>query len=220
MKNFLRNILLVVVAGVSFHASAQTQSHPLDTIYFYKSWAQMLYMEPSAYIVNPVIYADSDCEIYIETGNDEVNQMIEDEYIAFSRDAETFYINSNYLKKEFSGDVRVHEGFVPLFFNDKVAFIISYGPLTVKDVLFGNSGDEGITNRNVDYYNINFLNNSVNRVTHEYLSLLLEDYHDLKMRYEGMKDYKKDYIIEDYFFKYIDRATDDFMHPFILDLVE
>ena len=220
MKNFLRNILLVVVAGFSMLASAQTQSHPLDTIYFYKSWAQMLYLEPSAYIVNPVIYQDSDCEIYIETGNDEVNQMIEDEYIAFSRDAETFYINSDYLKKEFTGDVRVHEGFVPLFFNDKVAFIISYGPLTVRDVLFGNSGDEGITNRNVDYYNINFLNNSVNRVTHEYLSELLEDYHDLKMRYEGMKDYKKDYIIEDYFFKYIDRATDDFMHPFILDLVE
>ena len=58
------------------------------------------------------------------------------------------------------------------------------------------------------------------RVNSDYLSELLEDYHDLQMRYEGMKDYKKDYIIEDYFFKYIDRASEDFMHPNILDLVE
>ncbi len=58
------------------------------------------------------------------------------------------------------------------------------------------------------------------RVTHEYLSELLEDYPDLQMRYEGMKDYKKREIIEDYFFKYIDRATEDIMRPYILDLTE
>ena len=58
------------------------------------------------------------------------------------------------------------------------------------------------------------------KVNHSYLSELLEDYHDLQMRYEGMKDYKKQYIIEDYFFKYIDRATGDVMHPYILELVD
>ena len=47
----------------------------------------------------------------------------------------------------------------------------------------------------------------------------MTDYHDLKVRYEGMKDYKKRYIIEDYFYKYIDRASQDFMRPYILDLV-
>ena len=72
----------------------------------------------------------------------------------------------------------------------------------------------------MDYFYIDFVTSTVHRVTNEYLSHLLEDYHDLQMRYEGMKDYKKRYIIEDYFFKYIDRATDDFMHPNILDLVE
>ena len=46
-----------------------------------------------------------------------------------------------------------------------------------------------------------------------------EDYHDLQVRYEGMKDYKKPEIIEDYFYKYIDRVTGDFMKPYILDLV-
>jgi hypothetical protein len=56
-------------------------------------------------------------------------------------------------------------------------------------------------------------------VTHSYLSELLSEYHDLQMRYEGMKDYKKREIIEDYFYKFIDRATEDIMRPYILDLV-
>ena len=57
------------------------------------------------------------------------------------------------------------------------------------------------------------------RVTPKYLSHLLEDYQDLLMRYEGMKNYKKPEIIEDYFFKYIDRYTEDLMTPLIVDLV-
>ena len=221
MKNSLRNILLVVIAGVSLLAAAQTQPQPqpMDTIYFYRTWEQMLNLDPSAYIVNPVIYVESSVEVYIETGDEDINKMIEDEYIALSQGDSIFLINSDYLKRDFNGDVRVHEGFVPLFFNDKVAYIVSYGPVTVRDVLFGNSGEDGYTNRSIDYYYIDFLSQKVKRVTHEYLSQLLEDYHDLQMRYEGMKDYKKDYIIEDYFFKFIDRATVDFMHPYILDLV-
>ena len=58
----------------------------------------------------------------------------------------------------------------------------------------------------------------VQKVTPEVLSNLLESYHDLQMRYEGMKNYNKREIIHDYFYKYVDRATEDFMRPFILDL--
>ncbi|MBQ9822475.1 MAG: hypothetical protein IJM58_10165, partial [Muribaculaceae bacterium] len=72
----------------------------------------------------------------------------------------------------------------------------------------------------VDLYYIDFKNHMVRKVTPEVLSELLEDYHDLKMRYEGMKNYKKREIIFDYFFKYVERATDDIMRPFILDLVK
>ena len=72
----------------------------------------------------------------------------------------------------------------------------------------------------IDYYYIDFVNYKVRRVNPTVLSELLRDYHDLLMRYESMKDYKKRNIIEDYFFKYIKRATDDFMHPDILDLVK
>ena len=56
------------------------------------------------------------------------------------------------------------------------------------------------------------------KITPSSLSELLEDYHDLQMRYEGMKDYKKREIMLDYFFKYIERANQDVMKPYILDL--
>ena len=71
-----------------------------------------------------------------------------------------------------------------------------------------------------DFYYFDFVNRRVIKITPESLTGLLEDYHDLQMRYEGMKDYKKRYIIEDYFYKYIDRASEDILRPYIVDLVE
>ena len=192
---------------------------PRDTIYFYTTWEQMLYLQPEAFIVNPYFEVVTSYEVYMETGDDNINEMIRDKYIAISQGDSIWMINSEYLSKNFKGDNNRFAGFAPVFFNDKVAFVVGAGPLSVKDVLFGTDSDGYTTNPSA-YYNIDFLNHKIKRVTHSYLSELLEDYHDLQMRYEGMKDYKKQYMIEDYFFKYIDRATEDVMHPYILDLVE
>ena len=216
MKTWIRNILLLALTMSSVHAVAIEVPH--DTVYFYKTWEQMLNIEPSAYIVDPFIDAVTPYEVYVETGVEEVNDNIEKEYIAFSQGDSIWLINSNYLKKNFKGDVKGLDGFIPVFFNDKVAFITGNGPLSVKDILFGTDSD-GVTNYTQAYYYIDFLSLKVNRLTHGYLSELLESYHDLKMRYEGMKDYKQSYMIEEFFFKFIDRATQDVMQPYILDLV-
>ena len=218
MKNRLKFIVLAAIASMSLCATAQNMTVAYDTIYFYKTWEQMLYLQPSAYIVNPIIIAETPFEIYIETGYDEANQAIEKDYLALSQGDSLFLINSNYIKDFFKGDVKGLNGFIPLFFNDKVAYLTANGPLTVKDILFGNDRD-GVTPYTQAFYYLDFVNRTVKHVTHSYLSELLTDYHDLKVRYEGMKDYKKQYVIEDYFYKYIDRATQDFMHPYILDLV-
>ncbi len=220
MKNCLKYLLMTLVATIGIFADASAVEARHDTIYFYESWKQMLDLQPVAMIEDPVFVPYSDCEVFIETGIDETNDMIKEKFIAFSLGDSLWYMNSEYLKKNFKGDTKNMDGFFPVFFNEKIAYVISYSPLSVKDVLFGTNVD-GVTERNsVDNYHIDFLNHRVNRVTHEYLSSLLEDYHDLLMRYEGMKDYKKIEIIEDYFFKYIDRATDDIMRPYIVDLVE
>lgn len=217
MKKVLNTMMVVVaVALFSCHAAAAEESN--DTIYFYSTWQQMLDVEPEAYIVNPVFYDVNPYEIYFDLGDEKINDMILEKYIAISQGDSIWLINSEYLKKNFKGDCKHIDGFAPVYFNDKTAFVVSTGPLTVKDVLFGTDRD-GMTSYTYSYFYIDFLNQRVIRITHENLSKLLEDYHDLQMRYEGMKDYKKQEIIEDYFFKYIDRATHDFMHPYIVDLM-
>ena len=217
MKTCIRNFLLLALTMSSAHAGAVEVPH--DTIYFYKTWEQMLNLEPSAYIVDPLIETVTPYEAYIETGSEEINDNIEKEYIAFSQGDSIWLINSAYLKRNFKGDAKGLDGFIPVFFNDKVAFITGNGPLSVKDILFGTDGD-GVTTYTQSYYYIDFLNLKVNRLTHSYLSELLENYHDLQMCYEGMKDYKKSYMIEEFFFKFIDRATEDVMQPYILDLMQ
>lgn len=219
MKGSIKYLLLSLAAIICTSFSTAAVELPHDTIFFYESWKQMLDVQPVAMLVDPVLLPYTDCEIYIETGIDETNDMIKEKYIAFSVGDSIWFMNSEYLKKNFKGDTKNMDGFFPVFFNEKIAYVISYSPLSVKDILFGTTED-GITERNsIDNFHIDFLNHRVKRVSHDYLSRLLEDYPDLKMRYEGMRDYKKKEIIEDYFFKYIDRASDDIMRPYIVDLV-
>ena len=171
-------------------------------------------------IINPMFDVVSPHEIYIVTGDERLDYKLMDEHLAISMGDSIWLISSNYLKKDFKGDVRHLNGYVPVFFNDKTAFVTQLGKLSLKDVLIGSAVDFEYTSNAVDYYNIDFEKHEVKKVTPEYLSELLGAYHDLQMRYEGMKDYNKHYVIEDYFFKYIDRATEDFMRPSILDVAQ
>lgn len=218
MRKLIHHIMLVLVAMSSTLALADT---PNDSIYifFYKNWEQMLNMEPVAMIVNPLFDVESPYEVYFVTGDDNVDERIKEDFIAFSLNDTSWYLNSRYIKRCFKGDVKHVHGYVPLYFNEKTAFVISTGPVTVKDVLFG-SGPDGVTTSPIDYYYLDFLNKRLERVTPDYLSTLLDNYRDLLMRYEGTKDHKKLYVIEDYFFKFIDRYTDDLMTPFIVDIVD
>lgn len=220
----MRNIykyLLISLASIIYmmpnHASATTMPH--DTIYFYESWKQMLEVEPVAMVVDPIFDIYSSGEIYLETGMNKTNDLIREKYIAFSLGDSLWYMNTEYIKKNFSGDTKNMNGFCPVFFNEKVAYVVSNAPLSFKNILFGTYPD-GITEIEVDNYHLDFLNHRVKRVTPEYLVELLGDYHNLQMRYEGMKNYKKHEIIEDYFFKFIDQATDDIMRPNIIDLTK
>ncbi len=219
MKTIFRNIILLAfMALASFNASAYTVPH--DTIYFYSTWQEILDVQPVAMIIDPVCDAVSPYEIYIETGLDNVNEKIRKDYIALSQGDSLWLINGDYLKRNFGGDAKNINGFSPFFFDEKTAFVVSPRPLNVKDILLGNDVDGMTSYGTPEYYYIDFLNKRVERVTYTYLDKLLEDYRDLQMRYEGMKDYKKSYIIEDYFFKFVDRVSQDIMRPYILDLVD
>ena len=214
MKNRMRNIIvLMVLAMTSIQAVALTSEMPHDTIYFYNTWEQMFNEEPVIALVDPWIETITPYDVVITADDSRISERV----VAATLGDSIWLINTHYLRQNFGGDAKKLSDFVPLYFNEKVAFVVSDAAMSVKDILFGPSEDyypEG------DYFYIDFQNRKVLKVTPAVLSALLEDYHDLQMRYEGMKDYKKRHIIEDYFFKYVDRATQDFMRPTILELVD
>ena len=216
MKNLIRNIILfVVLATASLQAMAFSLPH--DTVYFYNTWEQILSDSPKLMYVDPWVDPITPYEVVIFGENETYNNSIWTEHIAATLGDSIWLINSEYLQREFKGDAKNLNAYVPFFFNDKVAFAVADAIPIVKDLLLGVPEDASI---GVDYYYIDFKKREVIRVTPKVLSGLLEDYHDLQMRYEGMKDYKKRPIIEEYFFQFVDRATEDPMRPFILDLVE
>lgn len=222
MNNGLRHILLLVILAAMASAGRAVAQ---DTVFFYNTWEQMLSQSPVAVIIDPVIETVSPFELYIDTGDDDINEAIYTRHIALSLGDSIWLMNSNYLRRYFKGDVKKINGFVPVFFNEKVAFInyvvTNDWSVSINDYIFDDEVNfDGSSKNGVRHYFIDFMQHQVLKVDHEVMSQLLGDYHDLLMRYEGMKDYKKPDIIEDYFYKFIDRATADIMRPNIVDLVD
>ena len=214
MKTCLRYCLAMLALAFSVFCSAAEESEPKDTVYFYSSWDNMLDMVPMMVLEDPEILAYSPYTVNIFTDNEEAIERIAKEgFIAFSIGDSIWLANAQYLKHEFSGDTKYFDGSVPLFFNDKVAYLTFPANISFKEILFGDTDGE----LRVAYFYIDFKNKTIHKVTHKYLSELLEDYHDLQMRYEGMKDYKKSEIIDYFFMKYIERVTADDMRPYITD---
>lgn len=220
MKNSLKYLLLVMAIMMCSLCGSAAQPAKNDTLYFYDTWDQMLELSPVAFVENPRFYVANPHEIYLETGDEKLDRKLMKEHIAISLGDSVWLVSSYYIRNNFEGDVRNLEGYIPVFFNDKAAYITQPGKVSVRDVLFATAEDYDYSSNSFYYYNIDFLKREVKKMTPANLSALLESYHDLQMRYEGMKDYKKDEIIEDYYFKYIERMTQDIMRPYIVDLVE
>lgn len=221
MKNCFQLIIVIACLWASFNAHAL--DNPRDTVYFYDTWKQMLDKEPASMIVSPIIEVETPYAIDIYTTTNDYSLY---KHMAATLGDSIWLMSSKYLKKfNNKGDAgKLSENvFIPVFFDEKVAFLtyVGYGDnLSLMDLLKGGSRDEEEFIDVVDYYYIDFLHHRVNKVTPEVLSELLEDYHDLQVRYEGMKDYKKRSIIEYFFLLFVDRASQDIMRPYILDLVE
>ena len=223
MKQYLRHIMVAALLMVTMQLWAQTE--PRDTVFFYKTWGQMLNKTPEAVIIDPWIEVYTPYEIYIKTIDEDLNKSMSEDYLAATLGDSIWLISSGYVKHHFKGDVKKLYGFMPLKFNDKLAYFnflnLNSWNVSIIDILFWEKEFDGeSTNYIPDIYYIDFKNLMVKKLTPQVLCDLLEDYHDLQMRYEGMKDYKKPEIMDDYFSKYIERATDDIMHPYILDYVE
>lgn len=213
MVNWLRNIAPVLLVFCSLHCAAEEYAES-DTVYFYDSWEQMFQMEPDTMMIDLAIDYYSPYELYFESSDKKANKRIKKEYVAATLGDSTWLINSNYLKEFFKGDSKNMNGYVPLFFSEKVAYVV------VEENSYAELGDIAFNVISTFNYYIDFSQHKVIKIDEKTLNALLADYNDLRMRFESMKNNKKSSIINDYFFKYVDRANEDCMRPYILDILE
>ncbi len=212
MKDNLRYLLLVLLVLGSLRAAAQDE--PVDTVYFYASWEQLFYLQPDTMIVGPMIDVYSPYELYFESSDRNVNKKIKKEYVAAALGDSTCLVNSQYLKDNFKGDSKKLHGYVPLFFNDKVAYAVA------EEYFFAEVAGVSYNVYSTHNFYIDFEQHRVIRLDVKALTALLADYPDLRMRFEGMKDNDRNAILNEFFYRYIDRVNNDGMRPYILDLLE
>lgn len=213
MVNRLRSIAVLLLAFCSLQCAAD-KCVERDTVYFYNSWEQMLLAEPDTMITDLALDFFSPFELYFESSDKKADKTIKKEYIAATLGGSTWLVNSNYLKQYFKGDSKKLHGYVPVFFNEKVAYAV------VEECSYAELGDIAFNVIATYNYYIDFNRRKVIRVDEKTLSAILADYQDLRMRYEGMNNKGWSSIIKDFFLQFVDRATDDIMRPDILGLLD
>lgn len=206
MKLIFRHIALLALAVVFSQAVTAQEAEHRDTIYFFETWEQMLMNRPVRVIDFPDDLPPEPDEIHFHLEGDSLAHFVNDKYMAAALGDSNWYINSRYLKDRFNLGTMSKQGYLSLFFNEKVAYLLVY--------YYYYDGYD------TSYYYLDFQNRKVLEVDQKVLRGLLKDYHDLQMRYEGMKYNKRPDIIENYFLKFIDRASTDAMRPDILDMVD
>ena len=124
MKLNIRYIIaMAALLMVSMQLWAETMPH--DTVFFYKTWQQILDKDPEAVIIDPWIEVYTPFELYIETTDEKLNKSMREDYVAATLGDSTWLISSDYVKQNFKGDVKKLSGFMPLMFNDKSNFRIN-----------------------------------------------------------------------------------------------
>ena len=207
MNNLFRHIALITAAVFSLHNAAVAGEEPQDTLYFFQTWQQVLDFEPVAYYESPVHIQPDANYLRFDFDDKEVNHSINHDYVVASLGDSVWFVNTTYLDEHFGGDNLKVNCYTRLFFSEKVAYLL-VDMIDIND--YGYMGE-------FFYCYIDFPNNRLLKLNQKMLSTLLEDYHDLQMRYEGMRDYDEPYMMEEFFLKYVDRAASDPMRPNIDD---
>ncbi len=214
------------LASAQFYTSRK-HDQGTDTLWVYNSWESLYYNGPDTMAVNPNIEVMSPFNMKFkptEKDNKPLRKMIEKETLAVSVGDSVWLINSRYLRDSLSGQYnKIFENYAPLYFNEKVAFVqflpteISYLPIEIDSFegLYAGVGVDGIFNAGdygyvaVPHFIIDFSSKSLNLVDRTYLLHLLEHYPDMKRRYEMMEDQNEFYMINQFFWDYVERLSHD-----------
>ena len=177
-----------------------------DEVFVYKSWESIFYGEADQVMTDLEMAAVSpfDMEIYSYDRSEAL--VLRDETVAVALGDSVWLMSPEYLNREFVGESRRITNFVPLYFTPQIAFVV-YGYKTGFGAFFSSPEDyDDVEGR---YYILDFANRRLTLLDHHALSDLLGDYPDLKRRYESMKRYKSDDVVEFYFMEYLKRLAED-----------
>lgn len=225
MKSHIKRLAFILLASIFAYHTALAQDYKLrhDTVYVYESWEAIFDQEPDAMLLNPEIEAYTPYIIDFNVHDKEKNKLLHDETVALTVGDSIWLINTSWLQQNFKGDCNKMDFWAPLFFTAKIAYVewLNHRASTGMTILGALLGDEtlfdpDLDEANGDIYIIDFDKAEVYKLDHKRLSKLLEPYRDLKMRYEGMKDYKKTYMIKYFFMEYINRLNDDPQVPYLI----
>lgn len=222
--SIIKSTILLGFIIAAFTTNAQDYHLRHDTVYVYESWESIFDQTPDAMLLNPMIDYYTPFIIDFNVPNEQNNETLHNETVALTVGDSIWLVNTSWLQQNFKGDCKKMDFWAPLYFSAKIAFVEwkSYRASTGMTILGALLGDETLfysdpEDTDGDYYMIDFENAEVYKIDHKRLSVLLKPYRDLKIRYEGMKDYKKRYMIKYFFLEYVNRLNDDPSVPYLLD---
>ncbi len=219
-------IIFSVAAFAQDGAKPAGYSLVTDSVYLYTSWERVFDEDPDTVIVNPSISIDSPTEYYFKAegkNKNAVRKMVERQCVALALGDSVWFANSSWLHKNFYGVERYIHGFVPLYFNSKIAFFSFLKPVrgyagSFLDFMFGGIEEEpGFGDEIASYFWLDFEKKWVREVDSDELSRLLElyGYRNLQMRFESMRDYRETYMVNDFFIQFVNMLNQDPAVPYL-----
>ena len=188
----------------------------------YDSWQALYAYKPDTVFVDLQMTIKTPYVFDFSTGDKKVDRRLHNQALAIAYGDSTYFVNTRWLKDNgFKGQLRYMSDFVPLYFTEKAAFVqfrvfAPDDPLMLYLVYSGiiDLEDESTFNQfySIDqapYFLIDFEAKRVDDVDHKLLSKLLSRYINLLRSYESLHDYKKTYVINQFFIDYLRELDDD-----------
>ncbi len=218
----MKTKIFFIIVALAVTMQAVADGSVTDSLTVYKSWDAVFDCHPDTVLHQVDVEVYTPYDFKITPHGKAVKKMLKQEAQVVTLGDSLWLVNSDYLKREFKGDCKHFSRFVPLYFSTRIAFVQwQRGEPTVGGALlnmlvgglFGVDAEIGMSDyyhgRMAPFYLIDFEHKRVEKVDYKFLLTLLDDYRDLRRRFEQMRDREEQYMINEFFLEYVERINSD-----------
>lgn len=220
----MKSKLFIILVAMAVALQAMADGSVTDSLTVFKSWEAVFDCRPDTVLhqVLVEVYTPYDFNIKPQGKDKRTKKMLKEEAQVVLLGDSMWLVNSDYLKREFKGDCKHFSHYLPLYFSSRIAFVQwQRGTPTVGGMLlnmlvggmYGLDADIGMGDyylgRVAPFYLIDFGNKRVEKVDYKFLLELLDDYRDLRRRFEQMRDCEEQYMVNEFFLEYVERLNGD-----------